>query len=211
MAEEKPNPAKDPLQKEGKAAKEAQQKQENAAQAKETPKQEETAEAKLVELNDKYLRLSAEFDNYKKRTAKEKAELCAHSEARVMLRLLPVYEEIGFAEQGVAKITDKHIRDGALLVLSKLRASFEKEGLQQMKVLGEKLDPFRHEVAFREDSSAPEGTIVRAIRQGYLFKGEILQHALVSVSSGKKPEEAKKEEKETGEKGEGKKTAEKAQ
>jgi molecular chaperone GrpE (heat shock protein) len=62
-----------------------------------------------------------------------------------------------------------------------------------MKLLGEKLDPFRHESALSEESDKPEGTIVRVIRQGYLYKGEVLQHALVSVSKGKTGEEKSNE------------------
>ena len=151
-------------------------------------------EQAFSELSERLLRLTAEFDNYKKRTAREKEEICRASESRLMLRLLPAYEEIGFAAQGVAKIADKHVRDGALLVLDKLRKSFESEGLQPMKLAGEKLDPFRHEVALREDSDAPEGTIVHVIKQGYLYKGAVLQHAIVSVSSGKKPDDEKEED-----------------
>ena len=149
----------------------------------------------IAELTDRLLRLTAEYDNYKKRTAKEKEALAVHSEARVMLRLLPIYEEIGIAEQEVAKIPDKPVREGALLVLAKLRKGFLREGLQPMKLEGEKLDPFRHETAMREDFDAPEGTIVRVIKQGYLYKGEVLQHAIVSVSSGSKPVENPEAEK----------------
>jgi molecular chaperone GrpE len=109
-----------------------------------------------------------------------------------MLRLLPIYEELGLAHKEVEKIADKATRVGTLLVLSKLRAEFEKDGLMPMKLVGEKPDPFRHEVAFRESSELPEGSIVRVVKQGYLFKGEVLQHALVSVSSGKK--DGKKDE-----------------
>jgi len=147
-------------------------------------------------LSDKCLRLTAEFDNYKKRTAKEKEALALHSEARMMLRLLPIYEEIGLAEKEVARLPDSEAKKGTLLVLAKLRKSFESDGLLPMKLAGVKLDPFRHEVALREDSDAPEGTIVRVIKQGYLYKGEVLQHAIVSVSSGKKPggQEAEKSE-----------------
>ena len=157
-------------------------------------------EQAFLELSDRLLRLTAEFDNYKKRTAKEKEALALQSESRIMLRLLPAYEEIGLAAQGVEKIADKHVRDGALLVLGKLQKSFESEGLQPMKLSGEKLDPFRHEVALREDSDAPEGTIVHVIKQGYLYKGAVLQHAIVSVSSGKKPEAENTGEKQEGSK-----------
>jgi molecular chaperone GrpE len=76
------------------------------------------------------------------------------------------------------------------MVLSKLRASFEKQGLQPMKLMGEKFDPYKHEVALREDCDSPEGQIVRVISQGYNFRGLPLKHAIVSVSSGKKDDKA---------------------
>ena len=148
-----------------------------------------SCEQELAKLGDSCLRIAAEFDNYKKRTVKEKEALALHSEMKLILRLLPAYGEIAMAEREVAKIKEAEVAKGALMVLSKLQQAFEKEGLLQMKLKGEKYDPFRHEVALREDSGAPEGTIVRVIRNGYLYKGEVLQHALVSVSSGKKPGE----------------------
>jgi len=139
-------------------------------------------------LSERLLRLTAEFDNYKKRSAREKDEICRASESRLMLRMLPAYEEAGLAMKEVEKMPDAATRKGVLMVLGNLRASFEKEGVQPMKLEAEKLDPFRHEVALREESDAPEGTIVRVIKQGYLYKGAVLQHAIVSVSSGKKNE-----------------------
>ncbi|MCX8175263.1 MAG: nucleotide exchange factor GrpE [Candidatus Micrarchaeota archaeon] len=151
-------------------------------------------EKKLSSLSESMLRLQAEFDNYKKRTEKEKAQAAGMAEARLMLRFIPVYEELRMAEAEAGKIESEPLRRGILLVLSKLRAAFEKEGLQEMKLEGEKFDPFRHEAAMHEESDLPEGTIVRAIRRGYLFRGEVLQHAIVSVSAGKKKDERKQEE-----------------
>jgi len=150
-------------------------------------------EEKISSLSGQLLRLQAEFDNYKKRTAKEKEALSTQSEAKFMLRLLPIYEELGLAENEAKKMDDEAVKKGILLVLSKFRAAFEKEGLSEMRLEGEKFDPFRHETAMREDSAAPEGTIVRVIQKGYLFKGEMLRHAIVSVSSGKKPGEKENE------------------
>jgi len=150
--------------------------------------------AKLSALSDSMLRLQAEFDNYKKRTAKEKEQLSRQSEARLMLKFIPAYEELQLAEKESQKILDEPLRKGVLLVLSKLRSSFEKEGLQEMKLEGEKFDPFRHEAAMHEPSNLPEGAIVRVIKKGYLFRGELLQHAIVSVSSGKEKDNSKKDE-----------------
>jgi len=168
-----------------------------------------SCEQELAKLGDSCLRIAAEFDNYKKRTAKEKEALALHSEMKLILRLLPAYEEIAMAEREVAKIKEAEVAKGALMVLSKLQQAFEKEGLLQMKLKGEKYDPFRHEVALREDSGAPEGTIVRVIRNGYLYKGEVLQHALVSVSSGKKPGEKSTDAEATDAKNEEKKIVDK--
>ena len=178
------------------------------------PKEEANGEmaeiaVKLSSLSDSMLRLQAEFDNYKKRTAKEKEALVHQSEAKLMLKFIPVYEELQMAEKEAGKLPDGDVKKGVLLVLSKLRSSFEKEGLQEMKLVGEKFDPFRHEAAMHEQSDLPEGSIVRVIKKGYTLRGEILQHAIVSVSagaagsaekiptaaSGKKKEEEKSEEK----------------
>ena len=63
-----------------------------------------------------------------------------------------------------------------------------------MKLVGEKFDPFRHEAAMHELSDQPEGTIMNVIKKGYLFRGEVLRHAIVSISSGKKAEENAKKE-----------------
>lgn len=181
---------------------------EDAAKPNSPPKQQpssqqklhETQEAndiekKLTELSDQLLRIHAEFDNYKKRTAKEKEQLMHSSEAKLMLRMIPVYEEIELAQKEVQKLADGELKKGVLLVLSKLRSSFEKEGLQEMKLDGEKFDPYRHDCALQEESEKPEGAIVKVIQKGYTFRGEILKHAVVSISAGKKKEEEQPAEK----------------
>lgn len=177
----------------------------NVAQTQEKPavppkSEMEELSSTLATLSDSMLRLQAEFDNYKKRTAKEKEQLVHRSEAKLVLRMLPVYEEIRLAEAEAAKIQEDAVKKGILLVLGKLRSSFEKEGLQEMKLAGEKFDPFRHEAAMHEPSEQPEGAIVRVIKKGYTLRGEILQHAIVSVSKGKAKEEKKEEQAKTEEK-----------
>ncbi|MCX8196965.1 MAG: nucleotide exchange factor GrpE [Candidatus Micrarchaeota archaeon] len=145
--------------------------------------------SKISQLSEQLLRLHAEFDNYKKRSAKEKEALLNHAESNMMLRFLPIYEEISFAEQEASKLSQDSLKTGILLVLSKLRSAFEKEGLEQLKVEGQKFDPFLHEAAGYEPSDLPEGTVVRVIQNGYKFRGEILRPAVVIVSSGKKKNE----------------------
>ncbi len=153
--------------------------------------QEDGIEKKLAELSDQLLRIHAEFDNYKKRTVKEKEQLVHASEARLMLRMIPAYEETELAQKEVAKLPEGEVKKGVLLVLGKLRASFEKEGLQEMQLEGEKFDPYKHDCALKEESDAPEGEIVKVIQQGYSFRGEMLRHAVVSISAGKQKDESK--------------------
>jgi molecular chaperone GrpE len=162
---------------------------ENSASGQAQERKEGQKEDKLSALTDQLLRLQAEFDNYKKRTVAEKERLSEHTEAKLMLRMLPIYEELGLATQEAGKIHDEALRKGILLVLGKLRSTFEKEGLSRMEAEGEKFDPYKHDAAMTQESELPEGEIVRCISQGYLFRGNILRHALVAVSSGKKKED----------------------
>ncbi len=180
---------------EDKAAKEgaAEKPVENAGQP-EAGDSQEAHSSKLSAVSDQMLRLQAEFDNFKKRTAKEKEALSHSAEAKFMLRMLPVYEEISLAEKEAGRLPEGEVKKGIMLVLGKFRESFQKEGLQEMRLVGEKFDPFRHETAMREESDKPEGTIVRVIQKGYVFRGSVLRHAMVSVSSGKKQQEAQKPE-----------------
>ncbi len=161
-------------------------KQQSSQQKLDNPTvQENEIESKLAGLSDQLLRVHAEFDNYKKRTAKEKEQLAHASEAKLMLRMIPAYEEIELAQKEVGKLPEGELKKGVMLVLSKLRQSFEKEGLQEMRLEGEKFDPFRHDCALKEECDRPEGEIVKVIQNGYLLRGEVLRHAVVSISAGK--------------------------
>ncbi|MEM2138004.1 MAG: nucleotide exchange factor GrpE [Candidatus Anstonellaceae archaeon] len=192
MAEKKSPSKEDAASKPQDGAKAAQQtlpEQQAISDQEKAAQQTDDISKKLSAISDQFLRLSAEFDNYKKRTAKEKQELIHSSEAKLMLRMIPVYEEIELAQKEVGKLPEGEVKKGVLLVLSKLRQSFEKEGLQEMKLEGEKFDPYKHDCALQEESDKPEGEIVKVIQKGYTFKGEIIKHAVVSISAGKKKED----------------------
>ena len=111
------------------AAKEAANDKEHS-QSNLVPNQEDAekklseTEKSLAEATDRLLRLTAEFDNYKKRTAKEKEQLAIHAEGKIMLKLVPVYEEIALAEKEAAKVKEAPVREGVVMVLAKLRADF---------------------------------------------------------------------------------------
>jgi len=153
----------------------------------------ETDAQRISDLEDQMKRLQAEFENYKKRTAKEKEALAAIGSASTILKLLPVLDEM---EVAMAAMTHdesaKSMRHGVEMLHRKLLAVLEKEGLAEMRALGESFDPYRHE-ALRTVDGKEEGKVAEVMKKGYLFKGNILRHAMVVVTKKKEDgTEAKK-------------------
>jgi len=139
-------------------------------------------DTKLTELTESLQRVAAEFDNYKKRVAKEKGEIEKSGSAKMVGKLLSFLDELELASKSAEKSQDAVLKDGLGLLCLKFKGLLEKEGLQEMNPVGEKFDPYRHEAAMQEEKEGvEEGTIVRVIRKGYMLNGKILRHAMVSV------------------------------
>lgn len=141
---------------------------------------------KASELEEQLKRVQAEFENYKKRVAKEREELAPIASAEILKKLLPIIEEF---ELAVAHAKAKHEKDnetirGFGMVLQNLKSLLEKEGLREMKCEGEQFDPYKHEAVRSEVSDVEEGTIIRVIRKGYFLKDKVLRHASVVLSKG---------------------------
>ena len=159
------------------------------------PKLEEKAAAeqaapsdeKLKQLEDKVLRLQAEFDNHRKRSEKQHAELASISKAAIVADLLPVVEQFEMALQH--EKADSEFRKGVEMIYKNLLATLKTAGLEEMHAEGKQFDPYLHEAIKTEDGE--DGKILAVVQKGYMFKGKILRHAKVIV--GRKPE--KKEEK----------------
>ena len=138
----------------------------------------------IAELKDKYLRLFAEFDNYKKRTIKEKVDLMKTAAQDTMSALLPVLDDFDRAKQAAEGDSTVHFDDeGVMLVYNKLYSSLNQKGLQPMESTGEEFDPEFHE-AITEIPAPTEdmkGKIIDTIEKGYLLKDKIIRHAKVVV------------------------------
>ena len=138
----------------------------------------------VAELKDKYLRLFAEFDNYKKRTIKEKVDLMKTAAQDTMSALLPVLDDFDRAKQAAEGDSNVHFDDeGVMLVYNKLYSSLSQKGLQPMESTGEEFDPEFHE-AITEIPAPTEdmkGKIIDTIEKGYLLKDKIIRHAKVVV------------------------------
>ena len=145
-------------------------------------KEGEHATKKIAELNDKYLRLHAEFENYKKRVMKENEMVREKANVDAMTKLLSVVDEFDVAMSHIDKASEKEFKKGMELIYAKLLDMIRRDGVQEMKSAGEKFDPFKHD-AIRQ-AEGDDGKIVEVVQKGYYINGKILRHAKVVV--GKK-------------------------
>ncbi len=138
----------------------------------------------LQEQKDKYLRLYAEFDNFRRRTAKEKVELSQTAGKEVIQSLLEVLDDCDRAEKQLQSTKDlDRIREGVQLVFHKLRTSLKQRGLKEMTSIGEPFNPDIHEAITEIPASSPEmkGKILDQVETGYYLNDKIIRFAKVVV------------------------------
>lgn len=135
---------------------------------------------------DQYLRLYADFDNYKKRTAKEKIEWIQTAGKDIISSLLEVLDDCERAEKEIAKSSNEHtqkLEEGIQLILSKLRKTLEQKGLQPIESIGKPFDTEFHE-AITEIPVTDEnqkGNVIEELQKGYLLNGKIIRYTKVVV------------------------------
>ena len=140
--------------------------------------------AQLDAANDKYLRLMAEFDNFKRRNAKEYERLIEAANERLIKELTEVREN--FERAFKSKAEGEKLLEGMKLIFSKLNAILHKHGLEVYAEAGQKFDPELHDALMRmPHPTIAEDHIVEVHERGYKVKGNIIKHAKVVVSSGK--------------------------
>ncbi|MBI2542404.1 nucleotide exchange factor GrpE [Candidatus Woesearchaeota archaeon] len=143
-------------------------------------KQLEEKSQKIEELTDTLKRLQAEFENYKKWSAKEKADFLRYVNAAMIEKLLPVIDSFEIA---LKSTNDKEkFAEGMRMIYSQLHSVLEAEGLRPIKAAGEKFDPYRHEVLMKAESDKPEGTILEEFQKGYMLNEKVLRHSKVKIS-----------------------------
>ena len=142
----------------------------------------EKLEAELQEQKDKYLRLYAEFDNYKRRTSKERVELIQTAGKEVIQSLLEVMDDTDRAEKQMNSTEDvKLIREGVQLVFHKLRATLQSRGLKEMNAIGTPFNPDLHEAITEIPMPGNEGKVVDQVEKGYYLNDKIIRFAKVVV------------------------------
>jgi molecular chaperone GrpE len=148
--------------------------------------QEELAEmtAQHNELKDKFLRLFAEFDNYKKRTIKEKMELMRTAAESTMVSLLPILDDFDRAKKSADdESSDEQWSDGVKLVYNRLYTVLNNDGLEPMESDGQPFDPEMHDAITEIPAPSDDlkGKVVDTIEKGYFLKEKLIRHAKVVV------------------------------
>jgi len=158
-----------------------------AQDAPEAPSAEEVLKQQLAEANDRNLRLMAEFDNYRRRTAKEQLELIETANGKLLEKLSEVQDnfERAFASENKAQDLEA-FEKGMQMIYNQFAKILTDAGLEQIDPTGAEFDPNMHEALMQQPSeTVPEGHVVTVFQKGYKLKNKILKTAKVIVSSGK--------------------------
>ncbi len=142
----------------------------------------ELAKQEAEEWKDKYIRLSAEFDNYRKRTLREKQELVAVASEATLLKILPVVDDFERALQ--SNTTDvEGMRTGMELIYKLLQRFLQENGVTEIEALDQELNTDFHDAVtqFKVEDESKRGHVVDVLRKGYLLNGRVLRHAQVVI------------------------------
>jgi len=148
-----------------------------------TDSEREKLEAELQEQKDKYLRLFAEFDNYKRRTSKERIDLIQTAGKEMAISLLDVADDMDRAEKQLAEDNDIiHVKEGVKIVFNKLRAVLQQKGIVPMNSVDTVFDVEKHEAVTEiEAGKSKAGKVVDEVQKGYYMNDKLIRHAKVVV------------------------------
>ena len=139
-------------------------------------------EAQLQEKNDRILRLQADFENFRRRTAKEKEELAAVITQNLLTDLLPLLDNFERA-MTVEQTDGEAFQKGVEMIFTQLREVMEKHGLENIEAEGKPFDPNVHQAVMRvENPDVEDGTITQVLQKGYQANGRVIRPAMVQVA-----------------------------
>ncbi|MEX1310495.1 MAG: nucleotide exchange factor GrpE [Candidatus Sulfomarinibacteraceae bacterium] len=142
----------------------------------------ERLESELDELRDIHLRKLAEFDNFRKRTERERVEIKRHANEDLVRELLPVLDNFERALEHGSETDSGAFHEGVEMIAKQLWDTLERQGVEIVDPMGQKFSPEFHEAVHRvEDDSMEPGTIASVLAKGYLFNGRLVRPAMVGV------------------------------
>ncbi|MBR6530389.1 MAG: nucleotide exchange factor GrpE [Clostridia bacterium] len=137
-------------------------------------------EAKLAEAQEHILRIHAEFENYKKRTVREKGELYSAAAAEVITKLLPVFDNL---ERAGACTDFESLKQGVDMILASFHSCLESCGVKEVEALGKEFDPNLHNAVLQEEGTEYEpNTVCDVLQKGYILGERLVRPAMVKVA-----------------------------
>ncbi|MBQ0041429.1 MAG: nucleotide exchange factor GrpE [Clostridiales bacterium] len=132
--------------------------------------------------SEKYIRLLAEFQNFKKRAAKEKTDIHAYANEKLMSELLPVLDNFERALETKTEEVESYAK-GMELIFTQMKTALENHGLKEIVALGENFDPNKHSAVMTEESDEYEsGKVSKVLQKGYELNGRVIRPAMVAVT-----------------------------
>ncbi|MCR5669206.1 MAG: nucleotide exchange factor GrpE [Lachnospiraceae bacterium] len=152
------------------------------AAAEETEEEATSDNAVIEELNDRIKRQMAEFDNFRKRSEKEKSQMFDAGSKNVIEKILPVVDNF---ERGLAgAVEGDAFADGMKMIYKQLMTSLEAIGVTEIEAVGQEFNPeFHNAVMHVEDENAGENEIVEELQKGYMFHDSVVRHSMVKVAN----------------------------
>lgn len=146
------------------------------------PEEKKAPKEDYAALNDRYLRVCAEYDNFRRRSQKEKDALYGDIKANTLKSFLPVYDNL---VRALAQSTeDEAYKRGVEMIMAQFKATMEKLGVSEMDCLGKKFDPaFHNAVMHVEDEEKGENEIVEVFQQGFMLGEKVIRFAMVKVAN----------------------------
>lgn len=139
------------------------------------------AEAEIAALNDKYLRLAAEYDNYRRRTAQERDRIYDDAYAAALAALFPVVDNL---ERAAQYSDGESVAKGVSMVLKSVEETLQKLGVTEIEALGKTFDPLLHNAVMHvEDEAFGESEVVEVLQKGYTKGERVLRYAMVKVAN----------------------------
>ena len=142
------------------------------------------ANEQIAALSDKLIRNAAEFDNYKKRTVREKEDFYKSAVCETVAPLLPVLDNL---ERAVAAAEDSgesgSVLDGVKMVKKQFEDALKSIGVEPIEAVGEQFDPEKHNAVMTADSDEDENTVLEEFQKGYIYRDKVVRHSMVKVSN----------------------------
>ncbi len=149
----------------------------------ELKKNEKKTKEELKKQKELLLRTAAEYDNYRKRSEKEKLAVYNDAVAKTIELLLPAIDSIDIAKQNMENVPDEYKR-GLELIINQIKTSFERIGIKECGKEGEKFDPRYHNAVMHiEDENLGENTIAEVLQKGYIISDKVIRPAMVKVAN----------------------------